>query len=238
MSPTAPAGYAALPQTGVLLRDLHPVERPREKLARSGPEALSDQELLALMLRTGYAGRSVMDLAAGLLTGFPGGLSAAGFSELSRVKGVGASRAAALVAAFELARRSLGRQDHRPVLDSPGRVLEAVPEEVCAGRKEHLLAFYLNARSQLLRQETVSIGTLQASLVHPREVFAPAVAQSAAAVIVVHNHPSGDPSPSADDRETTRRLTRAGELLGIPLLDHIIVAGPRSFSFREHGLLG
>ena len=231
------AAYAPAPRPGVFLRDLHPVERPREKLERSGPEALSDQELLALVLRTGYAGRSVMDLASALLAEFPGGLPEAGFASLRRVKGVGTSRAAALVASFELARRFSGKEDLRPTLDSPGRVMQAVPEEVRAGRKEHLLAFYLNARSQLVHQETVSIGTLSASLVHPREVFSPAVSHSAAGVIVVHNHPSGDCSPSPDDRDTTRRLCRAGEILGIPLLDHIIVAGSACFSFREHGLL-
>ncbi|MBI5241482.1 MAG: hypothetical protein HY926_13500, partial [Elusimicrobia bacterium] len=179
------AEYAPPLRPGILLRDLHPVERPREKLASSGPEALSDQELLALVLRTGYAGRGVMDLSASLLEGFPAGLGAAGYEALRRVKGVGASRAAALVAAFELARRFSGRQDPRPVLDSPVRVLQAVPEAVRAGRKEHLLAFYLNARSQLVHQETVSIGTLSASLVHPREVYSPAVSHSAAGVIVV-----------------------------------------------------
>ena len=238
MSEFRPAVYVSSPRPGVLLRDLHPVERPREKLARSGPEALSDQELLALVLRTGYAGCSVMDLSSSLLVEFPDGLPEAGFVALRRIKGVGETRAAALVASFELARRFSGRPDHRPTLDSPGRVLETVPEEVRLGRKEHLLAFYLNARSQLLYQETVSIGTLSASLVHPREVFSPAVAHSAAAVIVVHNHPSGDCSPSPDDRDTTRRLCRAGEILGIALLDHIIVAGAACFSFREHGLLG
>ncbi|HAM36317.1 MAG TPA: hypothetical protein DEB40_05625 [Elusimicrobia bacterium] len=232
------AVYApALPQRG-LLRDIHPAERPREKLARRGPQPLSDQELLALVLRSGCAGRGVMDLAAIVMEGFPEGLAGAQFSALRRIKGMGVSRAAAVVAAFELGRRWAGRQELRPVLDSPGRVIEAVPAAVRDGRKEHLLAFYLNARSQLLAQETVSIGTLSASLVHPREVFSPAVAHSAAAVIVVHNHPSGDCSPSADDRDTTRRLVRAGEILGIPLMDHVIVAGPGFYSFREHGLLG
>ncbi|MDD5657251.1 MAG: DNA repair protein RadC [Elusimicrobia bacterium] len=231
------SAYAAPAAAGVFLRDLHPVERPREKLARSGPEALSDQELLALALRTGYSGRGVMDLAAGVLKDFPE-LAAAGFAALRRVKGVGAAKAAVLVAAFELARRFSGRQDPRPRLDTPARVLEAVPAQVRESRKEHLLAYYLNARSQLLHQETVSIGTLSASLVHPREVFSPAVARCAAAVIVAHNHPSGDCSPSADDRQTTRRLARAGEILGIPLLDHVIVAGAAFYSFREHGELG
>ncbi len=236
MNEVAPVSYSQPVHRQVLLRDLHPVERPRERLGRCGAEALSDQELVALLLGTGYSGRGVMDLAAALLEGFPNGLSSADFAALCRVKGVGPARAAALVAAFELARRS-AKPDSRPCLDTPARVSEAVPLVVRESRKEHLLAFYLNARSQLIFQETVSIGTLSASLVHPREVFSPAVAHSAAAVVVAHNHPSGDCSPSADDRDTTRRLVRAGELLGIPLLDHIIVAGDRFFSFRERGLL-
>lgn len=221
----------------MLLRDLHPVERPRERLERCGPEALSDAELLALVLRTGYKGRAVTEVAADALRALPGGLGKAGFSDLSRLKGVGPSRAAALVAAFELARRAGGAGDARPVLDSPARVLDQIPAAVRAGKKEHLLAFYVNARSQLVHQETVSIGTLSASLVHPREVFQPAVAHSAAAVIVAHNHPSGDCTPSAEDKDATRRLSRAGELLGIPLLDHLIVSATGFFSFKDRGLL-
>jgi DNA repair protein RadC len=221
----------------MLLRDLHPVERPRERLARLGPEALGDAELLALVLRTGYKGRSALEVAAAVLAALPEGVHKAPFAQLERVKGVGASRAAALTAAFELARRGAAAADGRAVLDSPGRVLEHVPAEVRAGRKEHFLAFYLNARSQLLCRETVSIGTLSASLVHPREVFAPAISHSAAAVIVAHNHPSGDCTPSAEDKDATRRLSRAGELLGIPLLDHLIVSTGRFFSFKDHGLM-
>ncbi len=221
----------------VLLRELHPVDRPREKLERLGPEALSDQELLALVLRTGYSGRGVMELAADLLQAFPPGPANAGYAELKRFKGMGASRAAAFVGAREMFRRHASAADHRPVLDSPARALEHVPSAVRTGRKEHLLAFYLNARSQLVHQETVSVGTLSASLVHPREVFAPAIAHSAAALIVAHNHPSGDCCPSAEDKDATRRLARAGELLGIPLLDHLIVSDRGFFSFKEHGLL-
>ena len=125
----------------------------------------------------------------------------------------------------------------RPVLDAPARVLEHVPASVRNGRKEHFLAFYVNARSQLVCAETVSIGTLSASLVHPREVFGPAISHSAAALIVVHNHPSGDCSPSAEDKDATRRLCRSGQLLGIPLLDHLIVSDQGFFSFKEQGLL-
>lgn len=220
----------------MILRDLHPVERPREKLARLTPEALSEQELLALILRTGYAGWGVMELAGALLKQHPRGLGRLGYAELKKIKGIGKTRAAALVAAFELARRETAR-DHRPVLDSPSRVLEQLPAAVRNGRKEHFVAFYLNSRSQLLQFETVSIGTLSASLVHPREVFAPAISQSAAALIVAHNHPSGDCTPSSEDKDATRRLSRSGDLLGIPLLDHLIVSEAACFSFKEHGLL-
>lgn len=213
------------------------MERPRERLARLSAEALSDQELLALILRTGCAGTGVLELSAALLRAFPQGLDRAGYNSLKGLRGVGRSRAAAVVAAFELARRLLGPRDPRPVMDSPARVLEQVPAAVRGGRKEHFLAFYLNARSQLLHWETVSIGTLSASLVHPREVFAPAIAHAAAALIVAHNHPSGDCAPSAEDRDATRRLSRSGELLGIPLLDHVIVAEAVFFSFRERGIL-
>lgn len=219
----------------MLLRDLHPVERPRERLMRGGPQALSDAELLALVLRTGYKGRGATEVAEAALKEAGKDLTRCTFEELRRLKGVGVSRAAALVAAFELARRAC--EAGRPVLDSPARVYELVPPAVRAARKEHFLAFYVDARSQLIHQETVSIGTLSASLVHPREVFAPAVAHSAAAVIVAHNHPSGDCSPSTEDKDATRRLSRAGELLGIPLLDHLVVGAARFFSFKDAGLL-
>lgn len=214
---------------------MHPVERPHERLARSGPRALSDSELLALVLRTGYKGRAVTQVADEALKRAGKDLTRCTFEELSRIKGVGPSRAAALVAAFELARRAT--EAGRPVLDAPTRVYELVVPAVRAARKEHFLAFYVDARSKLIHQETVSIGTLSASLVHPREVFAPAVAHSAAAVIVVHNHPSGDCTPSSEDKDATRRLSRAGELLGIPLLDHLVVSSARFFSFKDAGLL-
>jgi DNA repair protein RadC len=152
-------------------------------------------------------------------------------------QGIVPARAPALLAAWELARRFGSGGDPRPLLDSPERVLGSLPGGVRSGKKEHLVGFYLNARSRLLHLETVSVGTLSASLVHPREVFAPAVAHSAAALIVVHNHPSGDCSPSAEDRDATRRLVRAGDLLGIPLLDHIVVAERGFYSFKESGLL-
>ncbi len=138
--------------------------------------------------------------------------------------------------ALELAQR-YQRQDPRPVLDLPRRVVEQIAPEIRSSKKEHFVGFYLNARSQLVYSETVSVGTLSASLVHPREVFAPALSHSAAGVIVAHNHPSGDCTPSAEDCEATRRLRRAGDLLGIPVLDHVIVSERGFLSFKEQGLL-
>lgn len=216
-----------------LLLELHRVERPRERLESLGPEALSDRELVALLLGTGYGGANVMEVADAVLRAAPEG--AADLETLRGVKGVGGSRAAALVAAFELGRRRASAGDSRPSLNSPEKVAQQVPAEVKKAGRENFIGFYLNARSQLLHMETISIGTLSASLVHPREVFLPAIAQSAAAVVVAHNHPSGDCRPSAEDKDATRRLARAGELLGIPLLDHVVVSARAWYSLKENG---
>jgi len=200
---------------------------------------LPDAELLAVLLGTGYAGCGVLELAGSLLERYPdGALGRLSAPELSRLKGIGTSRAASLEAALELGRR------WAPTPGGPAAPLMESPESVWrelgflkGKKKEHFVALYLDACNRLLEKETVSVGTLTASLVHPREVFSPAVACSAAAVIVGHNHPSGDPRPSKDDKVATRRLSEAGRLLGIPLLDHVVVADCRFFSFRERGLL-
>ncbi len=186
-------------------------ELPREKLARRGPESLTDAELVGVIL----------------------GVNAVRAASIVKEGSAGRGREAALE---EYAKRRRAF-DPRPVVDGARAAAGLVPAEVRSARKEHFLVLCLNARRQLLRIETVSIGTLSASLVHPREVFSPAISNGAAAVVAVHNHPSGDPSPSAEDREATRRLQRAGELLGIPLADHVIVSESSFFSFRESGLL-
>lgn len=182
----------------------------RAKLARRGPEALTDAELVSVIL------------------GVKPARAASIVSEGARGGRVGALE--------EYARRRRAF-DPRPVVDGARAAAGLVPAQTRAARKEHFLVLCLNARRQLLCVETVSVGTLSASLVHPREVFSPAISHGAAAVVAVHNHPSGDPSPSAEDREATRRLQRAGELLGIPLADHVIVSESSFFSFRECGLL-
>ena len=186
------------------------VELPRHKLARRGPEALTDAELVVVIL----------------------GVTATRAQSIVK-EGGGQGREGALE---EYAKRRRGF-DPRALVDGARAAAGLVPAEVRSARKEHFLVLCLNARRQLLRVETVSVGTLSASLVHPREVFAPAISHGAAAVVAVHNHPSGDPSPSAEDREATRRLSRAGELLGIPLADHVIVSETSFFSFRESGIL-
>lgn len=193
----------------MLIRDMHPVERPGYRLECAGPAVLSELELVAVILGL----REIPDDVVALTK----------------------KQRARLRAVEEYARRKA--EPTRPVLDTPARVYELIPEAVRSAKKEHFLAFYVDARSQLIHQETVSIGTLSASLVHPREVFSPAVQHSAAAVVVVHNHPSGDCAPSSEDKEATRRLCRAGELLGIPLLDHLVVGSSRFFSFKDAGLM-
>lgn len=219
------------------ISDLHPVERPRERLLRVGPQGLSEEELLALVLRTGYAGRCALEVAREALKAHPAGaLGRLPLKELAAFKGVGLSRAGALAAALELARRWSGEAEEGLRLDSPERAAAEL-SFLRDKRKEHFVAFYLNACHQVLHRETVSVGTLTASLVHPREVFAPAVERGAAAVLVAHNHPSGNPEPSPEDREATRRLSQAGRILGIPVVDHLIVGRGRYVSLRERGLL-
>lgn len=220
------------------ISEMHPVERPRERLMALGAQALADSELVALLLRAGYAGRSALELARELTRRFPRGrLALLSPQALRRIKGLGLSRAAALAAAAELGRRwALEGLAGEAAFEDPARIWEDM-RELRGRRQEHFVAFYLDARNRLIHRETVSIGTLTASLVHPREVFAPAVERRAAALIVSHNHPSGDPRPSRDDRQATRRIARAGRILGIRLLDHVLVTENGYFSFRREGCL-
>ncbi|MBI5596691.1 MAG: DNA repair protein RadC [Elusimicrobia bacterium] len=215
-----------------------PSSRPRERLLARGPAALSEAELLSCVLGTGVPGQDALALSEALLCRHPeGALGRLAPAELAAERGLGASRAARLAAALELARRWAGASPSSPEpIDSPRRALRELGE-LAPLKKEHFVALYLDATHRPLHRETVSVGTLTASLVHPREVFAPALERPAAALIVAHNHPSGDPEPSREDRETTRRLCEAGRILGLPVLDHLIVAARGYFSFRERGLM-
>ncbi|MBN2098793.1 MAG: DNA repair protein RadC [Dehalococcoidia bacterium] len=213
------------------VRDLPPDERPRERLIRLGAEALSAQEILALILGRGVRGESVMVTAQKLLSRFGSlqGIADSSVEELSEVNGIGPAKAAQLKAAFDLGRRIEGaaRPGKEPIKD-PEDVVKAAAVDLKGKKKEHFLALLLDTRNRLIRTATVSMGSLDSSIVHPREVFKEAIKASAASVIFVHNHPSGDPEPSHDDIELTRRLVEAGKLLGILVLDHVIV-GDGSF---------
>lgn len=214
---------------------------PRERLVALGPEALSDAELVALLLRTGDGRRDALALGAGLLHRHGGlaGLAAAAAPELAREEGMGPAKSATLVAALELGRRFAARRLRSgEAVRGPADLFRHFHPRLRDARHERFLLVLLDGRHRMLREVVISQGTLTASLVHPREVFRPALREAAAAVVLVHNHPSGDPTPSREDREITRRLAEAGELLGIPVLDHVVVAEGGYASLREAGVLG
>ncbi|MBI5167456.1 MAG: DNA repair protein RadC [candidate division NC10 bacterium] len=220
------------------MRDIPEVDRPREKLAKRGPTALSNTELLAIILGSGTKGENVLQVAEGLLKKYGGkSLPQIDLEELMQNKGLGKARACQLLACFELGRRLLVKQEEEFVIRSPEDVYEATKDTLRGAKKEHFLALYLNARNQLIKKETISIGSLNANIVHPREVFHPAVGEAAASVILVHNHPSGDTEPSKDDIALTRRLVEAGRIMGIEVLDHIIVGNKKFSSLKDRGII-
>jgi DNA repair protein RadC len=221
---------------------LHAADRPRERLRSLGAAALSTPELLAVLLGTGGAGRDVLAVATALLMEAGGSLRALAVrpvAEWEGVGGMGPAKAARLGAAFELGLRAAGEErPARPRIRDPEDVVRLVAPRLrdLAHEEFHLLA--LDRQSQVLREVLVTRGLLDSSLVHPREVFRPAIVEAAAGIIVVHNHPSGDPTPSAEDRAVTRQLVAAGRLLDLPVYDHVIVAGDRWCSLAAVGLMG
>ena len=211
-------------------------DRPREKLDRSGPRALGDNELLALVIGHGTAGSSALEVADRLLSASGGlhGLLRLGASDLAMQPGIGAALAGRVRAALELGRRTLVRPaPERPRLLTARDVAELLLPEFGAHPTERFGAVLLDTKQRLLKVCVLSTGSLDTSIVHPREVFQEAVATRAAAVVVFHNHPSGDPQPSPEDLQLTARLRHAGSILGIPLLDHVILADTRYYSLRE-----
>ncbi len=224
------------------IKDWPAAERPREKLLARGPESLSEAELLALILRTGDAasGTSAVDQARVLLDRFGSlrALARANAVEMCRTKGIGPAKAAELLALFELARRFAGETlPPGARFTSSEEVFRHYHERLRDRRKEVFLALLLDSKNRVLREVQVSEGSLTASIVHPREVFAPVVRESAAAVLFVHNHPSGDPTPSREDLEITGRLQEAGILMGVRVLDHIIIGSDSYVSFVDRGLM-
>ncbi len=222
------------------IHDLPVPERPRERLQKLGPEALSAQEILALIMGRGISGESVMVTAQRLLSHFGNlkGIANASVEELSQVRGIGLAKAAQLKAAFELANRLEGYVEtgEKPVVKSPADVAALVRPRLRDKKKEYFLALLLDTRNQLIKLAEISVGSLDTSIVHPREVFKEAIAASAASVIFVHNHPSGDAEASEDDVKLTKRLAQAGELVGIDVLDHIIIGDRQYLSLKGKGL--
>jgi DNA repair protein RadC len=218
----------------------HPAELPRERLARHGIHALSASELLALVLRTGASGQSAGALAHRLLERFGSleGIGRAGDAELLAMEGLGPAKLASLRASLELGVR-LARSELVPGirLAGPPQVYRHLAPRMRPLRQELFVALLVDSRERLIAEIEVSRGSLNQSLVHPREVFAPALRESAAAILVAHNHPSGDAEPSPEDHEVTRRLVRAGELLGVHVLDHLVIGGAGYTSFAERGWL-
>lgn len=225
---------------GLRVKDLPAEERPREKLERRGAADLTNRELLAVLLRTGTRRRSALSLADHVLTKAGGlrGLARTRLEDLCRIEGVGPAKAAQILAGVELGRRllTLGPEE-RPPVRSPGEAAGLVMPEMRFLAKEHFRALLLDTKNRVLASELVSIGTLNTSLVHPRELFRRAVQACAAAVILVHNHPSGDPTPSAEDLALTKRLVEVGKIMGIEILDHLIIGDNRYVSLKERALL-
>ncbi|MGE5597933.1 MAG: RadC family protein [Bacteroidota bacterium] len=222
-----------------MLRDLPPEERPRERLVEYGPESLSNTELLAILLRTGTRGESVLKQAERILAHFEGlrGLAGAQLHQIAALPAVGRTKACTILAALELGRRLTSTETaNTAVIRNPRDVAELLMGRLRFLDREHFLAVHLNARNQILGVETVSVGHLTASLVHPRELFKTAIQKSAAAIVLAHNHPSGDPMPSQEDLRLTKRLREGGELLGIEVLDHVIIGDNRYVSLKEKGL--
>ncbi len=221
--------------------DTPEVDRPREKLGRLGIGALADHELVAIVLGHGSRNLSASDLARAVLASFGGvhGLTRTSVDELQRVRGVGLTRATQLVAAVELGRRTLQRTPaHRAQLLGPRDAADYLLPRFSAHPVERFGVLLLDARYRIIRTVVVSMGAVDATPVHPREVFREATLAGASALVLFHNHPSGDPTPSGDDLRLTARLRQAGELMGIEVADHVILADNRYYSFREAGTLG
>lgn len=216
------------------IKNLPKHEQPREKLIEKGVENLRDTELMAILLRTGIEGKDVMKVSREILQKFPTKkLLSLDFKNLSKIKGIGPGKACLLLAAFELTKRALEVEDNNLPTINSAKDAVAQLQELRTAKKEHFVVLYLNARNQLVHKETVSIGTLNANLVHPREVFKPAIDCLAASIIIAHNHPSGDAEPSDDDLAITKRLQEAGKILGIEVIDHVVVTKNAFRSAKE-----
>ncbi|PFG05532.1 DNA repair protein RadC [Bacillus sp. es.034] len=224
----------------LMIRDFPQDERPRERMIQSGAASLSNQELLAILLRTGTKSESVLQLSNRLLTQFDGLnlLKDASLEEITKTKGIGLAKAVQIMAAVEFGRRISNLAfDDRYSIRSPEDGANYVMNDMRFLAQEHFVCLYLNTKNQVLHKQTIFIGSLNASIVHPREVFKEAFRRSAASIICIHNHPSGDPTPSREDIEVTKRLVECGRIIGIDILDHLIIGEKKFISLKEKGYL-
>jgi DNA repair protein RadC len=221
------------------LKNLPKIERPREKLISKGPQNLKDEELLAILLRTGREGKNVLEVAKQILRKYSKKrLLKLKYEDLTKIKGINSAKACTILAAVELIKRALKiGEETLPIIRSTKDVI-AQSVYLRDRTREHLMTIYLNARNEMVwKKQSTFIGTLNANLVHPREIFNEALEHNASSVILVHNHPSGDAEPSQDDLAITKRITEAGKIMGIDVLDHIIITKTKAFSFKEQKLL-
>jgi len=220
------------------IHDLDPENRPRERFLLHGASSLSPAELLALILRSGTKNLNIIDTCNELIAMYSlEQLADLPLSELQKIRGIGQAKAMQIAAIFELNKRIHFRRNELKKIQSAADVFEYMTGRIPDDTKEHLFVLHLNTKNRVIRHENVSVGTLNASLIHPREVFKSAIRESAHSIILVHNHPSGDVEPSNADRQVTGILKQAGSILQIELLDHVIVGKEKWFSFREHSLL-
>lgn len=223
----------------ITIHDFPQGERPRERLKFCGPSALSNAELLAILLRVGTPGENVIELGTRVLVEFGGlgGLARASFSDLTDIKGISTAKAAQLKAAIELGRRLLiTSPDARPQITSPLDAANLLMLEMGGLEQEHLRTLLLDTKNRVLSSPTVYIGNVNSSIIRVSEIFREAVRENATALIVAHNHPSGDPTPSPEDVQVTRSMVEAGKLLGIDVLDHLVIGHQRFVSLKERGL--
>ncbi|MDG5470950.1 RadC family protein [Jeotgalibacillus sp. ET6] len=223
-----------------MIRDFAEEDRPRERLITQGPQSLSNQELIAILLRTGTRKESVLNLSNRLLHQFEGLrlLKEASLEEIMTISGIGQAKAVQVMAAIEIGRRisNLTFED-RYVIRSPEDGANFLMNDMRFLQQEHFVCLYLNTKNQVMHQQTIFIGSLNASIVHPREVFKEAFRRSAASIVCAHNHPSGDPAPSKEDIDVTRRLVECGKMIGIEVLDHLIIGDKKYVSLKEKGYM-
>lgn len=224
----------------IMMRDVPKEDRPRERLLNFGAGHLSNQELFAIIIGSGTREESAIDLANRILMHFEGIrlLNDATIEELISIKGIGPAKGVSILAAIEIGRRmNQYKPPERYVVSSPKDGADYVMEEMRHLKQEHFVVLFLNTKNQIIHQQTIFIGSLNASIVHPREIFREAVKRSAASIICIHNHPSGDPTPSKEDIHVTRRLVDSGKMIGIELLDHLIIGDRKYVSLKEKGYL-